>query len=266
MTYGLRRFEGYGALVTGGARGIGEAVTRRLAAEGARVLIADLDEEAGRRTAEDIEGAESIRCDVTDRAQVEAAVAYAAERFGTLDVLVNNAFACSEDAPLLEDQSDELWNRDLDVVLTGAFRCARAAMPLLARSGRGAVVNIGSVNAEADFGNHAYSAAKAGLASFTRTLAGDAAARGVRVNQINPGTIRTSAWAGKDPVLEALGRGAYPLGRVGEPEDIAGAVAFLASADAGWITGATLRVDGGLLAVNRHFPALIAAAESGAGG
>ena len=116
----------------------------------------------------------------------------------------------------------------------------------------GAIVNIGSVNGEQDFGNHAYSAAKAGLASLTRTLAGSVARRGVRVNMVVPGTIRTPNWDGRDDALDALAR-IYPLGRVGEPDDIAAAVAFLASSDAAWITGVTLRVDGGLLAVNTAF-------------
>ncbi|MGX1483931.1 NAD(P)-dependent dehydrogenase (short-subunit alcohol dehydrogenase family) [Streptomyces griseus] len=117
---------------------------------------------------------------------------------------------------------------------------------------RGAIVSIGSVNGEQDFGGHAYSAAKAGLASLTRTLAGHAGPRGVRVNLVAPGTIRTDAWAGRD---EALARASalYPLGRIGEPDDVASAVAFLASPDARWITGITLRVDGGLLAVNTGF-------------
>ena len=111
------------------------------------------------------------------------------------------------------------------------------------------IVNIGSVNAEQDFGDHANGAAKAGLASLTRTVAGDAAARGVHVDQVTPGTIRTPNWSGREASLDVLA-GVYPLGRVGEPEDVAAAVAFLASSDAAWITGTTLRVDGGLLAVN----------------
>ncbi|MFD3437610.1 SDR family NAD(P)-dependent oxidoreductase [Streptomyces sp. NPDC058685] len=254
---GPGRFEGQGALITGAARGIGAAIARRLASEGARVLVTDLDAEAAARTAEGIPGADSLGCDVADRAQVEAAVAYTVERFGALHVLVNNAYSCAPDTPRLEDQPDDTWARDLDISLTGAFRCARAALPHLEVSGAGAIVNIGSVNAEQDFGNHAYSAAKAGLASLTRTLAGDAAPRGVRVNQVNPGTVRTPSWAGREESLAALGR-VYPLGRVGEPEDIAAAVAFLASRDAAWITGITLRVDGGLLAVNTGFDEVIA--------
>ncbi|GLF99457.1 SDR family NAD(P)-dependent oxidoreductase [Streptomyces yaizuensis] len=253
MNESLKRFEGYAVLITGGARGVGEATARRFASEGARVLIADIDAAAAEKAAAAIPGAESVVCDVADRAAVDAAVAYAVERFGRLDTLVNNAFAGTDDTPLIEDEPDADWTRVLDISLTGAFRFARAAMPHLEASGRGSIVNIGSVNAEMDFGGHAYSAAKAGLASFTRTLAGDAGPRGVRVNQINPGTIRTRAWEGQDQGLAELGRKIYPLGRVGEPEDIAAAVTFLASPDAAWITGTTLRVDGGLLAVNTSF-------------
>ncbi|MEU8526754.1 SDR family oxidoreductase [Streptomyces sp. NPDC048629] len=251
------RFAGYTALITGGARGIGAATARRLAAEGAAVLVADVDGEAAEETAAGMPRAVAVRCDVGDRASVTAAFAYAAERFGGLDVLVNNALArvLPKSGPF-EDEPDDGWEQSLGVTLMGAVRCARAALPLLAASGRGAIVNIGSVNAEQDFGNHAYSAAKAGLGSFTRTLAGEAAPRGVRVNQINPGTVATRAWEGREEHLDALAR-VYPLGRVGRPEDIAAAVAFLASADASWITGTTLRVDGGLLAVNTSFPLVL---------
>ncbi|MCZ9351814.1 SDR family oxidoreductase [Streptomyces mutabilis] len=250
------RFADHGALVTGAARGIGAATARRLAEEGARVLLTDVDLAAARRTAGELteQGleAEPFPCDVTDRASVEAAVAHAVDTFGTLDVLVNNAYACTPDAPLFEDEPDEVWARDLDVTLTGAYRCCRAALPHLAASGRGAIVSVGSVNGLQDFGNHAYSAAKAGLASLTRTLAGHAAPRGVRVNLVTPGTVRTTAWEGRDEDLAAV-QGLYPLARVGEPEDIAAAVAFLASRDAAWITGTTLVVDGGLTAVNSGF-------------
>ncbi|WP_077797202.1 SDR family NAD(P)-dependent oxidoreductase [Streptomyces sp. JHA26] len=250
------RFEGHGVLVTGAARGIGAATAARLAEEGAGVLVTDADRPAAEETAAALRerglAAEALGCDVSDRASVEAAVARAVDVFGSLDVLVNNAYACTPDAPLFEDEPDEAWARDLDVTLTGAYRCCRAALPRLAASGRGAIVSIGSVNGAQDFGNHAYSAAKAGLASLTRTLAGHAAARGVRVNLVAPGTVRTTAWEGRDEELAAL-RGLYPLGRVGEPGDIAAAVAFLASRDASWITGTTLTVDGGLTAVNTGF-------------
>lgn len=253
----MRRFEGYAALVTGAGQGIGAAVCRRLAGEGARVLVSDLDGARAARTVEEIREsggeADGMACDVGDRQAVGAAVEGAVARFGRLDVLVNNAYSCHADAPLLEDEPDEVWERDLDTTLTGAFRCARAAMPhLAAAGGRGAIVNIGSVNGIQDFGNHAYSAAKAGLASLTRTLAGDGGERGVRVNLVAPGTVHTAAWAGRESALERAAA-VYPLRRVGRPDDIAAAVAFLASSDAAWITGVTLPVDGGITSVNTGF-------------
>ncbi|MFD9324976.1 SDR family NAD(P)-dependent oxidoreductase [Streptomyces sp. NPDC060065] len=252
----MRRFEGYGVLITGAARGIGAATARRLAEEGAQVLVTDVDLAEAEKTVATIRElgarAEAFTCDVGERASVEAAVVHAVDTFGSLDVLVNNAYGCTPDAPLFEDEPDEVWARDLDLTLTGAYRCSRAALPHLVASGRGAIVSIGSVNGLQDFGNHAYSAAKAGLVSLTRTLAGHAAPRGVRVNLVAPGTVRTTAWEGRDADLE-VASGLYPLGRVGEPEDIAAAVAFLASRDAAWITGTTLCVDGGLLAVNTGF-------------
>ncbi|MFF2774956.1 SDR family NAD(P)-dependent oxidoreductase [Streptomyces sp. NPDC058052] len=237
-----RRYAGRTALITGAGSGIGAATARRLAAEGARVLVTDVDEAAARRVAAELPDAAAVRLDITDRASIDRVF----RELPALHVLVNNAFVPFADDP------DEHWRRQLDGTLLGAVHCSRAALPHLA-AGAGAVVTVGSVNAEADFGDHAYSAAKAALGSFTRTLAGEAAALGVRVNQVNPGTVATPAWAGKETGLAALAARAYPLGRVGTPDDIAAAVAFLGSADAGWITGTTLRVDGGLLAVNRHF-------------
>ncbi|NEB78471.1 SDR family oxidoreductase [Streptomyces sp. SID14478] len=252
----MTRFEGYAVLVTAAGRGIGAAVAHRLAQEGAQVLVTDIDEPAARKVAAEIREqggtAREFACDVGDRASVEGAVAHAVDAFGRLDVLVNNAYACHPDAALFEEEDDEGWARDLDLTLTGAYRCSRAALPHLVASGRGAIVTIGSVNGLQDFGNHAYSAAKAGLVSLTRTLAGHAGPRGVRVNLVAPGTVRTLAWSeqGRDP--DAL-RELYPLGRVGEPEGIAAAVAFLASRDAAWVTGVVLPVDGGITAVNTAF-------------
>ncbi|MGW2035206.1 SDR family NAD(P)-dependent oxidoreductase [Streptomyces sp. NPDC001811] len=254
------RFAGHAVLVTGGARGIGAAVARRLAEEGGRLLVTDRDLPEAERTASALRRqgltAEAFACDVADRAAVEAAVAHAVAAFGSLDVLVNSAAHCTADTALFEDDPEEAWARDLDITLTGAYRCCRAALPHLAACGRGAIVSIGSVNGAQDFGNHGYSAAKAGLGSLTRTLAGHAAPRGVRVNLVVPGTVRTSAWEGRDDELDAV-RPLYPLGRVGEPEDVAAAVAFLASRDAAWITGTSLVVDGGLTAVNTGFRAAV---------
>lgn len=266
MTGLAGRFDTYGVMVTGGARGIGEATARRFAAEGAAVLIADLDGEAAARTAGAIRGeggrAESIACDVADSGLVDDAVAYAVDAFGTLDVLVNNAYSCSHHHEEFTGESDEAWLRDLDITLVGAMRCSRAALPHLtiAPDRRGAIVNIGSVNGLSYFGNHSYSAAKAGLISLTRTLAVQAAPTGVRVNLVAPGTIRTPAWAGREDALDALAS-IYPLGRIGEPSDIAAAVTFLASRDAAWITGVTLPVEGGVLSSTRFIDVLEAAEE-----
>jgi len=260
----MRRFDTYGVVVTGGARGIGEATARRFAAEGAGVLIADIDEESAARTAAAIRDdggrAEHAVCDVGDTASVDAAVARAVAAFGTLDVLVNNAYACSDHREEFTDERDEDWLRDLDICLVGSMRCSRAALPHLAEAPgkRGSIVTIGSVNGLSYFGNHAYSAAKAGLISLTRTLAQQAARQGVRANLVAPGTIRTPVWDGRERMLEAAAR-AYPLRRVGEPADIAAAVAFLASTDASWITGVTLPVDGGILGSNAGFTDALAA-------
>lgn len=260
----MERFGTYGVMITGGARGIGEATARRFAAEGAGVLIADVDGESGARTAAAIRAAggraEHAVCDVTDGASVEAAVAQAVGAFGSLDVLVNNAYACSDHREDFTDERDEDWLRDLDVSLIGAMRCVRAALPHLSKAEdrRGAIVNIGSVNGLSYFGNPSYSAAKAGLVSLTLSLAQQMAPLGVRANLVAPGTIRTPAWAGREATLDAAAR-AYPLRRVGEPADIAAAVAFLASTDASWITGVTLPVDGGILGSNSGFTDALAA-------
>lgn len=250
----MRRFESYGVLVTGAGQGIGEATARRFASEGASVLVTDVEAARAERVAAAIadEGGTALArgCDVTDRTAVETAVGHAVERFGSLDVLVNNAYACHPDPAAFEEHEDGPWYRDFEVSLHGAFRCARAALPhLAAAGGRGAIVSVGSVNAERHFGNHAYSSAKAALTSLTRTLAVECAPRGVRVNLVEPGTVATRVWEDKRDVVDRV-TAYYPLGRVGAPDDIASAVAFLASADASWITGVTLPVDGGLLVSN----------------
>jgi meso-butanediol dehydrogenase/(S,S)-butanediol dehydrogenase/diacetyl reductase len=250
----LRRYDGRTAFITGAAHGIGRAIAERLASEGASVVIADIDAAAGDNLATELTsagtGALAVHCDVTDRESVRAAVAAGAERFGGLGIVVNNAYSAS--AVLLEDLTDEDWNRDMDPTLTGAVRTIQAALPhLMASSYGGAVVSVGSVNGLAAFGGLAYSAAKAGLGNVTQNLAvmyGDA---GVRFNVVAPGTVRTRVWTDRGPERLAMMEGAadrYPLGRVGEPADIAAAVAFLGSDDAAWITGVILPVDGGIMA------------------
>ncbi|MCQ4080559.1 SDR family oxidoreductase [Streptomyces sp. RB6PN25] len=252
----MGRFDGYGVLVTGAGQGIGEAAARRFAGEGGSVLVTDIVPERADRVAEAIitsgGTAEPYACDVADQAAVDGAVAFAVERFGSLDVLVNNAYSCAADPERFEEFEDTAWYRDFEVTVHGTMRCSRAALPhLAAADGRGAIVNVGSVNSEAYHGCTAYSAAKAALVGFTRTLAVQAAPRGVRVNLVQPGTTHTAGWdqRGQSHVLAHLARH-YPLGRVGTPEDMAAAITFLASRDASWITGVTLPVDGGLLVSN----------------
>ncbi|WP_432888780.1 SDR family NAD(P)-dependent oxidoreductase [Kribbella sp. CA-245084] len=241
----MRRFEGKVALVTAAAQGIGSAVARRLADEGASVVVTDLQvEKVGEVAAGIGEQALPLRVDVTDRDDVDAAVAAAVERFGRLDVVVNNAGGCIV-STVPEDTTSEEWHAQLDLTLVGASRCIQAALPQLVKN-RGNVVTISSVNGLAAFGNIEYAAAKAGQIAMTVNYAARYGDLGVRFNVVAPGTIRTPNWDNQPDTLERFGK-MYPLGRVGEPEDIAAAVAFLASEDASWITGHTLPVEGGVL-------------------
>jgi meso-butanediol dehydrogenase / (S,S)-butanediol dehydrogenase / diacetyl reductase len=243
------RFRGVTALVTGAGQGIGRACVERLATEGARVAVSDIDLELARSVADDLPesaGHVALHMDVTDRASVDGAVATAAVELGGLDVVVNVA---GGDLPhgVFEEIGDETWSALLELNLVGVARVCRAAIPFLRRSSRGpAIVTVSSINGQTALGSEPYSAAKAGLTALTANLARSLAAEGVRVNAVAPGTIRTRVWddqqGGADRMLPL-----YPLGRVGEPSDVAAAVAFLASADAAWITGHVLPVDGGLL-------------------
>ncbi|MCT2260206.1 SDR family oxidoreductase [Brachybacterium muris] len=245
------RFHGRRVLVVGGAHGIGAACAARFARDGAQVAVADLDVEAARATVEKLEGSDTgqhvaVQTDMTDRSSVDAAVAEVVEHLGGLDVLANVAGGDDTGYPPFEDLDDETWARMLDWNLLGAVRTIRAALPHLRASDHGAVVSVSSVNALMAFGGPPYSAAKLGLLAVTKNLATEFAADGIRVNAVAPGTVRTRVW-GEDGKDSEQMRHMYPLGRVGEPEDIAAAVAFLASDDASWITGHTLPVDGGVL-------------------
>jgi meso-butanediol dehydrogenase/(S,S)-butanediol dehydrogenase/diacetyl reductase len=241
----LRRFEGRVALVTAGAQGIGAAVARRIAAEGGSVIITDLQDDKIAEVAAGIgDRALPVRVDVTSRADIDAAVAAGVERFGRLDVLVNNAGGCIVTS-MPEETTVEDWHRQLDLTLVGAAQCIQAAIPHLLQT-RGNVVTISSVNGLAAFGNIEYAAAKAGQVALTQNFAARYGSSGVRFNVVAPGTVRTPNWDSQPGTLEKFAK-MYPLGRVGEPEDIAAAVAFLASDDAAWITGHTLPVEGGVL-------------------
>jgi NAD(P)-dependent dehydrogenase (short-subunit alcohol dehydrogenase family) len=242
-------------VVSGGGSGIGRACAQRLAVEGARVAILDLDEQAAAHVAAELSGPGehlALHTDVTDRTSVDHGVATVIERFGGLDVLVAVA---GGDMPHsdVEHTDDEVWRVMLELNLLGAVRCCRAAIPHLRRSIRGpAIVMISSVNALTGIGSEAYSSAKAGLGALTRNLAVQLGPAGIRVNTVAPGTVRTRVWDRQEGGADRM-TSLYPLGRVGEPEDIAAGVAFLASADAAWITGLVMPIDGGLLA-GHHLP------------
>jgi meso-butanediol dehydrogenase / (S,S)-butanediol dehydrogenase / diacetyl reductase len=244
----MTRFDGASVLVTGGGSGIGRAICGRFASEGGSVLVADIVGERAEEVAELIGGA-AVQGDVTVAADVERMVA-AVDR---VDVLVNNAGGGMADDLLEIDE--EAWDQDIALNLKSAFLCSKAVLPGMIERGGGVIVNIASVNGLAFFANEPYSAAKAGLISLTRSLATRYGRHGIRAVAIAPATIRTPLWqerVDKEPaIFERLMRW-YPLRRVGEPEDVAAAAAFLASDDASWITGEVLRVDGGLLAGNER--------------
>jgi NAD(P)-dependent dehydrogenase (short-subunit alcohol dehydrogenase family) len=255
-----RRMAGKVCIVTGAASGIGRAIARRLAASGAIVALADIAErpiEGGEPTRALIE-AEGGRAffhptDVADPAQVDALVAEAVRRHGRLDVLVNNA--CIRHArPLLELEEAD-WRRLLDVNLGGVYRCSRAAVRQMLRQepvdeARGRIVNLSSqhgiVAAPGDLG---YGVSKAGIAYLTRQVAADYAARRIVCNAVAPGKIQTGQGGrALDPEVMDRAVRRTPWPRLGRPEDVAGAVLFLASSEARYITGAELMVDGGWMA------------------
>ena len=240
----LGRFAGASVVVTGGAHGIGRACASRLAEEGARVAVADLDRDAAQQVAADLTHEARhhlpLWMDVTDAASVERAIADAALEFGGIDIVVNVAGG-DTDHGSFEKTEDDVWVRMLELNLLGVVRCCRASIAHLRRSNKSpAIVNVSSINALTGLGSEPYSSAKAGIGSLTINLAASLAPDGIRVNTVAPATIRTRNWDRLEGGADRL-RPLYPLGRVGEPEDVAAAVAFLASSDAAWITGHTPR-------------------------
>jgi 3-oxoacyl-[acyl-carrier protein] reductase len=261
------------AFVTGGSRGLGRADALTLARAGADVVVADLlveselSEETDRygalatiarqqglvhteETVDEIRGmgrrALAVRCDVTDRVQVDAAVARTVEELGSLDIVVNNAGTLDHVAQFA-NQSPELWERDLHVNLTGAFNCAQAAWPHMRERGWGRIVNMSSVAGTlGGFGQASYSTTKAGLLGLTKTLAMEGARHGITCNAIVPGVIGTEAFHMANAAMNERIVARTALKRPGEPQEIANAVAFLCSDLASFVTGVELNVSGGV--------------------
>ena len=258
------------AVVTGGPpQGLGMAIARRLAQDGASVLLCDLQEEKVRGVAAGFarEGlqAEPATLDVTDAAAVTAVLEETFRDRGKLDILVNSAGLGQEVTPTVE-LDDEEWRRVLEVNLTGTFLCCRAAGRIMRRQESGSMVNLASINAHSPAALvAAYNAAKAGVASLTRTLAIELAAYGVRVNAVSPGPVYTdfnrkimaqrsrTLGISRDEMVERV-RQAIPLGRWGEPHDISSMAAYLCGPEASWITGQVFQVNGGLQGVSAAPP------------
>ena len=245
------RLQGKNMLITGGASGIGLATVVRCLKEGASVVIADLASSDGKARAKELNGANGrclfVPCDVTHTQQVNEAVQTTVDRLGSLDVVFNNAgIAASGPAHTTEDAD---YLHVIDINLNGVFRVARAALQVMLAQGSGNIVNCASIlGTTGQSGTAAYSAAKAGVVNLTRTLALEAAPRGVRVNAVGPGYIDTPLLkhlpADKREALIKL----HPLGRLGHDDEVANAVLFLASDEASFVTGTCLMVDGGYTA------------------
>lgn len=248
-----RALDGAVAVVTGGSRGIGRAISLALAARGANVIVnyqsrEDAALETVAACAEHGGVAHALRFDVADRGQVAAAIEKVVADHGGLHVLVNNAGIAKNG--LMLRFKDEDWDQTIAVNLGGMYACSKAALKYLLKAReRGRIVNISSVVGEmGNGGQGAYAAAKAAMIGFTKAMAREVASRGVTVNAVAPGYIETDMTADHLPeAARATLMSQIPLGRIGKPEEVANAVAFLSGPDSAYITGAVLRVNGGLL-------------------
>ena len=251
----MARFADTVVLITGAASGIGEGAARRFAEEGATLMLGDIDAAALGRLADALPGTVAVQTtDVSDRAACEALVQATIDRFGRIDVLVNDAGV--DHLGKLDEGEFSAFTKVIETDLYGVVQMSRAAIQHL-RTSKGCIINVSSVSGLGGDWNHSfYCAAKGAVSNFTRALAMDEAKHGVRVNAVNPSLTYTALTAGmkEQPELIAKFEERIPLGRGAEPADIAGAIAFLASADAHYITGVNLPVDGGLTASNGQPP------------
>ncbi len=246
------QFEQQVALITGAAGGVGRALCEFFCQSGATVIALDCDQAAVDALADSLGPAcVPLVADVTNLASLQTALDSVTAKTGAVSLLVNNAGAAA--ATALSNMTAEAWRHDIDLNLTGAFHCVEAVKAGMFAAGTGNIINIGTVNALQALGHPAYSAAKAGLISYTKSMATEYGPKGIRVNMINPGTVKTDAWkarvAAKPDIFDNLKKW-YPLRNFAEPVDIANAVGFLASPLARVITGAIIPVDGGLTAGN----------------
>lgn len=237
------------AVVTGAGRGLGAAMAQRLAEDGARVVVVDINGEDAERMAAELTrgGHESLAetCDVTDRSQVAGMMQRIKERFGRLDILVNNA-GITRDASFFK-MTDDQWRTVLDVNLTSMFICTQEAARYMAEQQSGRVICISSLSGnEGNFGQANYSAAKAGVIGFVKSLSKELARKGVLINAVSPGFIESEMTAQIPDKVRDMLIARVPQGRGGQPEEVAGVVAFLASEDAAYVNGQTLNVNGGM--------------------
>jgi 3-oxoacyl-[acyl-carrier protein] reductase len=244
----MTSLEGKIALVTGASRGIGRMIARTLAARGAKLVCAARDEARLAEVVAEIRSqggsAEAVRLDIADRASIEAAFEEVLKAHGRLDIVVNNA-GITRDTLLLRMKPED-WEQVISTNLTGVFLCTQAALKPMLRQRAGRIINISSVvGLVGNAGQANYAASKAGIVGFTKSVAREVASRGITANVVAPGFIETDMTAAMtDKAREAVMQ-AIPLGRVGKAEEVAAAVAFLASDEAGYITGQVLSVDGG---------------------
>ncbi|PLC04508.1 2-hydroxycyclohexanecarboxyl-CoA dehydrogenase [Variovorax sp. RO1] len=251
----MQRFQDKTVIVTGGGGGIGGATSRRFAQDGARVAVFDMNLEAAEAVAAQIRAdggqAQAFRCDITDRPGVDAAVAAVVERFGPVDVLVNNA-GWDVFKPFTKTEPAQ-WDKLIAINLTGALHMHHAVLPGMAARKAGRVVNIASDAARVgSSGEAVYAACKGGLVAFSKTIAREHARHGITVNVVCPGPTDTALFAeykegagNPEKLMEAFTR-SIPLGRIGQPNDLPGAILFFASDDAAFVTGQVLSVSGGL--------------------